>query len=212
MNTPIVYRPDFLGPATADYFFDTLWKELEWVRLGSTPRREYYCSRMDNPQPYTYGSGAHARTYQPQPLHKCLLTVWSLLEGLSGHRFEVCFLNGYEDGRDHLGWHADDSPEMDDDRPIAIVSLGAEREIWFRESPRKVTLGPGVLTFGDTRTKIASLEVDVSPGVTDRLLLQHGSLCLMQPGMQDTHQHRIPKSPLHDCGPRISFTFRGYAA
>ncbi|MNY73470.1 hypothetical protein D3C86_2122690 [compost metagenome] len=75
---------------------------------------------------------------------------------------------------------------MDDDRPIVIVSLGAEREIWFR--PNTDTMH------------------------VDKLLLGHGSLCLMQPGMQDTHQHRIPKSPRHDCGARISFTFRGFKA
>lgn len=105
------------------------------------------------------------------------------LEQLTKVKYEVCFLNGYRDGKDQLGWHADDSPEMDDARPIGIISLGAEREIWFRANESK----------------------DVT-----KLKLENGSLCLMNPGMQDTHQHRIPKSSLMTCGPRISLTFRGY--
>ena len=80
---------------------------------------------------------------------------------------DVCFINGYEDHRDHLGWHADDSPEMDDNRPIVTISLGAERFIWFRENTN----------------------IDV----IDKVLLGNGSACIMMPGMQDTHMHRIPK-------------------
>jgi alkylated DNA repair dioxygenase AlkB len=71
---------------------------------------------------------------------------------------------------------------MDDKRPIATISLGVEREIWFR--PNNST--------------------DIT-----KVLLGNGSLCLMLPGMQETHQHRIPKAPFH-CGERISLTFRGY--
>lgn len=72
---------------------------------------------------------------------------------------------------------------MDASRPIAIVSFGVEREIWFRpiNSVNEIT----------------------------KLKLQHGSLCVMAPGMQDTHQHRIPKAGFQ-CGERISLTFRGY--
>ena len=73
---------------------------------------------------------------------------------------------------------------MDDGRPIAIVTLGAEREIWFCPNEDRA---------------------DIS-----KVLLEHGSLCVMAPGMQDTHLHRIPKAGF-ECGPRISITFRGYA-
>lgn len=43
----------------------------------------------------------------------------------------------------------------------------------------------------------------------ESLLLQSGSLCLMAPGMQDTHEHRIPKVGAI-VGERISLVFRGY--
>jgi alkylated DNA repair dioxygenase AlkB len=181
MNTPIEYIPGFI--ANPDDAFQALWQELSWERRGSTPRREYYAN--DVAVPYMYGRGAGARQYEPQAWHPVMREIQASLEARTGTRFEVCFLNGYEDQSDSLGWHADDSPEMDDERPIGVVSLGAEREIWFRPQGDKTEV---------TRQK-----------------LQHGSLCLMLPGMQDTHFHRIPKAGF-TCGARISLTFRGYVS
>lgn len=176
---PYTYIPDFLPEPTQA--FNTLWQDLAWQRRGSTPRREYYANDVE--VPYVYGKGAGVREYLPQPWHALMRDIQERLQAHCGCRFEVCFLNGYENQSDHLGWHADDSPEMDDDRPIAIVSLGVAREIWF---------------CPQNNTK------DVQ-----KLLLQPGSLCLMHAGMQDTHYHRIPKAGFL-CGERISLTFRGY--
>lgn len=179
LNPPIRYISDFIPlPHLA---FAELWAGLAWRSIAGN-RLEYYCNDFD--RPYTYGQKEYARTYEPQPYHPLITMMREQLEDLTGHKFEVCFLNGYRDGKDQLGWHADDSPEMDDARPIGIISLGAEREIWFRGNDRKD---------------------DVA-----KLKLASGSLCLMDPGMQDTHQHRIPKSPVQNCPPRISLTFRGY--
>lgn len=181
MKTPIQYFPNILGD-TADILFNRLWNELEWLRIDSTPRREYYCNEFE--ESYTYGRGAGRRTYEPQTWHPVIKAIRALAEAKAGCSFEVCFLNGYEDGKDQLGWHADDSPEMDDTRPIAIVSLGARREIMFRAND--------------------------NPAEVEKLWLDNGSLTLMLPGMQDTHQHRIPKASFANCGPRVSLTFRGY--
>jgi alkylated DNA repair dioxygenase AlkB len=181
-NVPVEYFPGWVRPEAADEAFIRLWDELAWVRHPGVPRREYYV-HLDN-RPYSYGLAAYARTYEAQPMHDTLLKLWMKAEAQFGCAFETCFLNGYEDGKDHLGWHADDSPEMDDARPILIVTFGAEREIWFRAN------GAG-------------------PGERIPLRLGHGSLCVMKPGMQDTHQHRIPRGD-REYGPRISLTFRGY--
>jgi len=98
MSTPITYRPGFLpaGNVTMDRF-DRLWSELDWVRVGQTPRREYYTSVLASPQPYTYGVGAYARTYRPQPMRPDILHIWERAEQAADCRFDVCFLNGYED-------------------------------------------------------------------------------------------------------------------
>ncbi len=182
MDAPIIYIPNFI--VDADRAFETLRDSLHWEHRDA-PRHEYYCN--DIPKPYVYGRGRGERKYEPRPYHPEILRIRRALEEYATCIFEVCFLNYYLGPRDQLGWHADDSPEMDDARPIGVVSLGFEREIWFRPKEEDSLQKPSV----------------------ERIRLGHGSLCLMAPGMQDTWQHRIPKSPIQ-CGERISLTFRGY--
>jgi alkylated DNA repair dioxygenase AlkB len=189
MNTPITYTPDWIRPVDADTLFHTLWNDLAWVRHDKVPRREYYVNRKG--AAYSYGVMEFARTYESQIEHEAISLIWLNVTQRCMTPFDTVFLNGYENGSDHLGWHSDDSPEMDDERPIAIITLGAEREIWFRQRPDKAN------HLGEL------LEVE-------KVKLAHGSLCVMNPGMQDTHQHRIPKAGFEPCGPRISLTFRGY--
>ena len=176
---PINYKKLFVDES--DFTFKSLQDDLKWVRREGTPRSEYYVNSEN--VPYTYGVGRGEREYLPQPSHPLIDLLFKKLKEETGISFEVCFLNRYFNQSDHLGWHADNSPEMDDSRPIAIISLGVEREIWFC---------PNDNTNDVTKVK-----------------LEHGSLCLMSPGMQDTHLHRIPKAGF-SCGERISLTFRGY--
>lgn len=181
MNTPITILP---GAVLAPDSFYAALDKLQWRRMDQTPRDEYFAS--DVGQPYTYGTGAGQRTYHPQPWTTSLRILQVMAERFAGvDNLELVFLNRYKDGKDQLGWHADDSPEMDDARPIVIMSLGATREIWFRTNGY--------------------------PTSVDKVTMASGDVIVMAPGMQDTHQHRIPKSHLHDCGPRISLTFRGIA-
>lgn len=130
---------------------------------------------------YAYGKGAGRRSYSAQPWHAFVEATRDRLLAKHGVLFEGCFTNGYEGPRDHLGWHADDSPEIRADRPIAVISLGSARNIWFRE---------------------------IGSNVHAALLLEPGSLLLMHAGMQQTHEHRIPKHGAN-CGERLSMTFRG---
>lgn len=173
-----------------------LSENLAWERVGDTPRDEYFAS--DIGLPYTYGRDAGVRTYYPKDWNVGLRFLqkqaefWTRMIG-QPCKLELVFLNKYNDGKDQLGWHADNSPEMDDNRPIVIISFGAAREIWFRERPSDDPL--------NTDTKAIT-----------KVLLPSGSICIMPPGMQDTHQHRIPKSGDMNCGPRISLTFRGFAS
>lgn len=184
MLAPVSYYPNFVSDP--DAAFARLRDDLDWERRSDAPRCEYYCN--DVPEPYAYGVGRGRRLYEPRPYHPDILMIRQSLEQLTGAVFEVCFLNRYLDARDHLGWHADDSPEMDDARPIASISLGVAREIWFRPADSGAV-------GQDARI--------------EKLLLGHGSLCLMASGMQDGWQHRIPKASFQ-CGERISLTFRGY--
>lgn len=178
MRAPVDYISNFIP--TPDAMFARLWAELPWERRGSTPRRETYSSTLN--LPYAYGTGLGVREYLPQVWHPLLLEIKEAVEAYADVKFEACFVNGYENSRDQLGWHSDNSVEMDDELPIAIISFGARREILFRE-----------MRNDETR---------------ESLMLDSGSLCLMRAGMQDTHEHRIPKAG-YDCGPRVSLTLRG---
>lgn len=197
MIAPVDYKPDLLTPEQADLAFDALDRELPWGRRN-LPRDEVYFN--DHPVPYTYGSPGREHTYLPEPQwHPIVLLIredverWLLTLSLNYDvPMDVCFLNRYVGPRDQLGWHADDSPEMNPEACIVTVSLGAERDIMFR-TPLDTVLGK----------PLAWTE-------PERLLLAHGSAASMQPGMQQSWQHRIPKSSRSDIGTRISLTFRGY--
>jgi alkylated DNA repair dioxygenase AlkB len=187
-DLPITYVPNFI--ANPDDALRALQTELEWERREDAPRSEYYTN--DTGEPYTYGNGTGRRTYLVRPYHAVILDIRKELENYVATAFpsvkpvfEVCFLNRYLNQSDALGWHADASLEMDDARPIATISLGVEREIWFRPNGKENT-----------------------QNIT-KLKLGNGSMCLMHPGMQDTHQHRIPKASFI-CDERISLTFRGF--
>lgn len=179
MNAPIKY--DAKRFAYLNDEFDLYNTDLPWENRGA-PRKEAFMSK-NAPVDYTYGSSPYARTYSSEAIPEFMLNFWKDAEEFAGCEFELCFCNGYADEKDHLGWHSDDSDSVDDNRPILVVSIGAEREIWFRDKER---------TF------------------VDKLKLESGSGMLMGAGMQDTHDHRIPKCD-RKCGPRISFTFRGLA-
>lgn len=176
----ILYKPNLVEDPKEAY--DALMK-LNWIHAGETvPRKEYYVHNEGFD--YTYGMGKWARTYKSMPTNGVIEDIREKLNEWLDVEFDVVFLNLYEDKRHHLGWHADDSPEMSHDHPIVSVSLGSEREIWFRENGSK----------------------DV-----EKLLLENGSACAMLAGMQKTHEHRIPKCS-YDCAPRISLTYRKYVS
>lgn len=183
MEAPVTYVREFIS---ADHF-ESLWNCIPWVRLD-VPRRE--CWMNDYGLPYTYGSGDFSRTYESlERWIPFVSLIKDMLNEVYESKYDCCFINGYDSGKDHLGWHADDSPEMDHKHPIAVISLGAEREIWFRTSTDLIS-----------GRKLYSEPV--------RQSLESGSLLIMHSYMQETWQHRIPKSSVHNCGPRLSMTFR----
>jgi alkylated DNA repair dioxygenase AlkB len=92
-------------------------------------------------------------------------------------------MNWYRDGRDKMGWHADDEKELGDDPVIASLSLGQER-------------------FFDLKPK------DKLRSDRQRLLLGHGSLLVMSGSLQRTWLHQVPVQK-RVLGSRMNFTFRG---
>jgi alkylated DNA repair dioxygenase AlkB len=182
MSAPI-FKPAYV----AEDLFPVLRDEVAWVNRNS-PRDECFMAGPGAPRVYSYGNDNANRearhTYNAVDMHPAILRVMEKLNSEFGTTYNVCVLNYYKDERQHLGWHADDSPEQDLGHPIAVIAFGAERYIWVKEKSFKG-------------------EVPDS----DKFLMTKGSLFIMPGGYQNDHFHRIPK---HDrkCDGRISLTFR----
>lgn len=178
MEKGLIYIDDFLYCDIEYFIKNIVW----WER---TPARyEYFMS--EEKLTYKYGSGENARLYESEPFDILVNDIMNNLNEMYNTEYDICFLNRYDNEKMALGWHADDSPEIDIDHPIAVVSIGAEREIWVKEKSYK-----GVIPE------------------KDRYLLKNGSLFIMPAGYQKTHLHKIPKWD-KPCGTRISLTFRKY--
>lgn len=192
LATNVFYKPNFLklgDSAGALMFNDMPWEDR------TEARRECFFSLRD--EPYTYGTGAGERTYIPVPADhptparefinwvraRVTMHFFPDLADSDKPPFEACFVNGYADKKQALGWHADDSEAINHDHPIVVVSLGSWREIWWREKSED------------------------NSGFIFTEKLQNGSMFYMPPGMQQTHEHRIPRAD-SERGPRISMTFR----
>lgn len=160
-----------------------LKEEVPWINKDNAPRNE--CFMASNADlTYSYGKNPSERVYKAEPLHSLVKNWMFRLNLMFETNYNVCVLNYYLNEKNHLGWHADDSPEQDLTHPICVLSFGAERFIYVKEKSFK----------GDIPEQ-------------DRFLLKAGSLFVMPGGYQDNHFHKIPK---HDrpCGPRISLTYR----
>jgi alkylated DNA repair dioxygenase AlkB len=130
---------------------------------------------------YTYSGTAH----EPRPWTLELAVIRSRIERLSGRAFNSVLLNLYRDGRDGMGWHADDEPELGRNPVIASVSFGDTRR--FRLRHRRNRAEPVTLP------------------------LTSGSLLLMGGTTQHHWVHAVPKTAVA-VGERINLTFRAVLA
>lgn len=118
---------------------------------------------------------------EPLPWLPSLQALRERLQRVLAVPFNSVLLNWYRDGRDSMGLHADDEPELGLQPVIAAVTLGAERPLLFR--PRDPALKPL------------------------RLPLADGSLLVMAGDCQRCWRHELPKSR-HQLAGRISLTYR----
>jgi alkylated DNA repair dioxygenase AlkB len=174
-----------MKPMYITSFVDASPADLASVPWGTFTEARQECFMAEKTMTYTYGSGRGVRTYTSIPYLPWVEEIRQILNE-AGPRYNVCFLNRYEDAGQHLGWHADDSPGMDHEHPIAVISFGQAREIWWKPTEQTGVVPP-----------------------EQRQLLEHGSMFVMPPGFQRTHQHRIPKGD-RKMEPRASLTFRHY--
>jgi alkylated DNA repair dioxygenase AlkB len=172
-----------LRPAEADAVLAALRSRIDWqqediVIFGERRRVPRLVAWHGDPgTAYTYSGTAH----EPLPWTPELRGVRHAVEEVTGHRYNSVLLNLYRDGRDGMGWHADDEPELGREPVIASVSLGATRRFKLRHRR--------------------------SRSATGTLDLAHGDLLLMAGATQHHYLHAVPKTA-RPVGVRVNLTFR----
>lgn len=182
-DAAVWYQPAWLDPAQASALLASLRATLVWqiyaVRVWgavrAAPRRSAWYG--DPGAGYAY-SGLDL---EPLPWPAPLAALRARLQGELGVPFNAVLANLYRDGRDRMGWHADDEPTLGEAPVIASVSLGAARPFLLRH--RRCDLH--------------------THGVT----LEHGSLLVMAGATQRHWHHALPPR-VRVGAPRINLTFR----
>ena len=174
----VLFYADFIG----NEYFELLKSEINWKQEGM----KMYGKEVPFPR-LTAWYAEEGKTYKysglvniPQKFTPNLLKIKEMVELKTGKKFNSALLNYYRNGKDSMGWHADDEPELGKNPVIASVSLGAERKFQFKHKTIPKSL----------------INITLSPG----------SLLIMQGATQHHWLHQVPK--VKDAGERINITFR----
>lgn len=175
--------PGWLAAGEADALYDALMQQVAWEmhrirmfgRMVDSPRLS--CWIGDPGASYVY---SRVR-FEPRPWPAALAALRPRIDAAAGVAMNSVLANLYRDGRDAMGWHSDDEPELGPRPVIASLSLGGTRRFAFRhchDPARKCTLE-----------------------------LPHGSLLLMAGDTQAQWRHALPRTA-RPVPPRINLTFR----
>jgi len=177
-----LYRDVALADGTTalrDLIEHTPWRQEHITLFGKTHPQPRLVAWFGDPDAaYTY-SGI---THEPLAWTAQLAVLRDNVSRLCGTPFNSVLLNYYRDGRDAMGLHADDEPELGRRPVIASLSVGATRRMYFR--PKQKGGGSG-------------LDLD----------LPDNSLLVMSGDTQEHWKHGIRRTRA-PCGPRINLTFR----
>jgi alkylated DNA repair dioxygenase AlkB len=181
-NAEVSYYPNWLTSKHATHLMHHFIDQLSWYQ----PTVKLYGKEMKIPRMQAwYGDPDTEYEYskhlmQPLPWEHRLFKLKEACEQASNTRFNSVLANYYRNGKDSMGMHADDEPELGKQPVIASVSLGQTRRFSFKHIKTKETT---------------------------RIQLEHGSLLVMKGDTQQYWQHGINKSQTQ-LGPRLNFTFR----
>lgn len=153
------------------------WQEetlLIFGRRVKAPR--LMCWYGDPGAAYRYSGVDHP----PLPWNSVLKELKAAVEAVCGQDFNSVLANLYRNGRDSMGCHADNEPELGFRPVIASLSFGAGRRFKFHHKSQRLTVN---------------------------LVLEHGDLLVMQGDTQHQWLHSVPKSQC-ELPPRINLTFR----
>lgn len=181
IKPPVQFYPNFLNSIDDLSWFQKS-QQLEWTRseisiYGKSipmPRDESLFGDQDLSYEYR-GSKIEA-----QPWPDFLLAARDRIQALSGYKFNFVVGNRYRTGKDSIGWHSDNFPQIGERPAIASLSLGSTRKFKLRHK---------------------------DSGETVDYHLESGSLLIMLPGCQEDWMHAVPKTA-RPVGDRINWTFR----
>lgn len=183
----IIFAREFIPTEEADGMLQVLsstvpWKQQAIKMFGKSVMQPRLTCWMGDPGANYKYSGLSLR---PEHWTPELMMLKKLVEDFAGHGFNSALLNFYRDGRDSMGWHRDNEPELGVNPVITSLSFGASREFRLRH-------------YFDKSLKKS-------------FLLEHGSLLVMKGETQHFWEHSIPKvrkSQWLSTGPRVNITFR----
>lgn len=173
----------WLAAADADALQRTLREEVPW----EVHRIRMFGRQVDSPRLSCWMGDPAARyrysgtDFVPAPWHPALVPMRERLAAFCSTSFNSVLLNRYRDGKDSMGWHSDDEPELGQAPTIASLSLGETRRFLLRRRD-------------DHHCKV-------------EYLLGHGDLLVMTGSTQRHCQHALPKMA-RAAGERINLTFR----
>jgi alkylated DNA repair dioxygenase AlkB len=175
----LVHDPDFLGRQEADELLQELKFATPWrqeVTAWGRPFPRLTAWYADEGLTYRY-SGV---THHGLAWTASLAGLRRRVEGAAGGVFNSLLLNYYRDGRDSVGFHADDEPELGPNPVVPSVSLGGTRRFVLRHN---------------------------RSGQRLHFDLTHGSLLVMAGTLQHHWKHTLPRAS-GPVGERINLTFR----
>ena len=169
MQSPSLYIDPHLLPFP-EQLHAWLRKEVQWdERMKARKTASFGVA-------YNYSQIA----YQATPMPAALDAICAMIEQAIGFRPNNCLINYYADGAASMGFHSDETAFLMPGTGVAIMSLGSERSIVFRNKLDRT--------------------LDIA------YMLQSGSLLYMPQQVQHDWLHAIPKAV--GVGERISLTFR----
>ena len=176
------YFPKYLDNSSADKLLETLLERTQWEReilkiYGKSISAPRLTSWFSDPMvSYRYsGKKRFGKPFTPE-----LFQLRQILNARLNVHFNFVLANFYRDGKDYVGWHADDEPDLGSRPLIASVSLGESRRFRVRHNSRKVT---------------------------ESIDLVHGSLLIMRGQSQSHFKHCLAKTK-RLVNSRINLTFR----
>lgn len=119
-------------------------------------------------------------SYEDAPFPAELESLLGPIQDRIGFKPNNCLANYYPDGESSMGFHSDTATGRTPETGVAIVSLGAARDMHFRHKEDR--------------------------DITSSRTLTPGSLIYLDDATQEAWLHAIPKA--EHSGPRISLSFR----